>query len=125
MEEHLVRIMPQTKIGGCMQWTIHITHDFCHTLCSIEHVIRNELNSKTFNLQEVILDSSDVLLKWCLTSSDIEEDASALLEVIVSKFITIRRFSFSKSILELYKQDQNRSTQKSKPLWGEILEQSS
>lgn len=101
---------------------IHITDSFCDTLCSAELTIRTELNASnnTFDqgrLHEAVLDNSDVLFNWCLASVDIEEqDASTLFEAVISKFITIRGFSFSKSIVELYKQQHKKSTQKSKPL---------
>ena len=100
---------------------IHITESFCHALYSIEMAIRRELNiSRMYDkvkIREAVLDSSDVLFNWCLTSMDIDERESVtILDKVLEKFITIRGFSFAKSILETYKQENKKSTQKAKPL---------
>ena len=43
-------------------------------------------------------------------------EGAVLLEMIVGLFITIRGFSFSKSLMEMYKQEVKKSMQKSKSL---------
>lgn len=102
---------------------IHITDNFFQTLCSMELVIREELHgNSTFDkifLLDRIMDNSDVLFNWTLTISEVDmevEEQILFLENVIKKLLTIRGFSFAASILETYKQDNKKSTEKSLPL---------
>ena len=55
--------------------------------------------------------------KWCLLSVEIgDAEGEVLLKMIVNLFITVRGFSFAKSVMEMYKQENKKCTQKSKSL---------
>ena len=45
-----------------------------------------------------------------------EEEGAVLLGMIMDLYVTIRGFSFSKSLMEMYKQQAKKCTQKSKSL---------
>lgn len=62
-------------------------------------------------------DDIEVRFYWNLASSDMEgEEGEKLLEAILTKWITVRGHSFSKSVLELYKQGAKKGTEKARPL---------
>ena len=69
-----------------------------------------------------VLQDDDVLFNWCLAvglalGCDYDESISdSCLKQIVRKWITIRGHSFSKSMMEMYKQRSKKGTEKSKPL---------
>ena len=66
--------------------------------------------------QDTIKDD-DVLFYWCISSASMNQDcANKLLEKIIHKWITIRGFSFAKTMLEMYKKEAKKGTQKSKAL---------
>ena len=65
-------------------------------------------------ITEFIMKSTDVQFYWFLLSSDIDQEK--LLLMIVDLWITIRGFSFAKSILEQYKQLHALNTSKAKAL---------
>ncbi len=66
---------------------------------------------------EAVVTDEDVLLFWSIVSAEWEEEEEkALLTMIVKLWITIRGFSFAKSFLELYKQANKKTVQKSKGL---------
>lgn len=108
----------------------YITESFSDTLASIEQVIRKELacaGGSSFDkdkLYQALVDDSDILFNWCLASTDVEDadEKTALFDLIAKKYITIRGFSFSKSILEKFKQEEHKGTQKSKPLRSKIAD---
>ena len=58
----------------------------------------------------------DVMFYWCLLSVEIGDAEGELLKIIVNLFITVRGFSFAKSVMEMYKQENKKCTQKSKSL---------
>ena len=68
-------------------------------------------------LRSDILKDEDVLFSWC-RAGQIEGDDAAekSLAMIVDLWITIRANSFSKNILEMYKQRTQKGTGKSKSL---------
>jgi hypothetical protein len=73
-------------------------------------------------ITESIMDASEVQFHWSLASSQMDEEARELiLEQIVRKWITIRGFSFTKSVLEQYKRETKRSTEKAKPLRSTLI----
>ena len=97
---------------------IHITESFCEVLCAMEYVIRQHVDFNRDKIQGAILDDSDVLFYWCVASplrADNDEHVKGLIS-IAKKYLTIRGFSFSRSVLEKYKQENKKNTSKSKPL---------
>ena len=99
---------------------IHITDGFCQTLSAIEYCIRCHSTTNEFDKKEIhdsILGDSDVLFNWCSATGMIDEDKKGvILSLIVAKYVTIRGFSFTKSVMETYKQVSKKNTSKSKPL---------
>lgn len=75
---------------------------------------------------EGVLSASEVHFHWTLASSDMHEDnCDVILEQIVTNWVIIRGFSFTKSILEQYKRETKKGTQKSKPLRATLCAASS
>ncbi len=55
--------------------------------------------------------------QWCMVTTEVEdEEARSLLNMIVNLYVTIRGFSFAKSIMEQYKVSNKKNLQKSKAL---------
>jgi len=103
---------------------VKITTEAHRCFYAIESCIRRHLNVKkvsemdnTFRskLSDAILTDDDVLFYWCL-AGQIEGDESAdlCLRLLVEKYITVREFAFAKGVMELHKQQQKKSTGKSK-----------
>ena len=68
-------------------------------------------------LRSTIVTDDDIGFYWCMLTVEVEEaEGKVLLEMIVDMYINIRGFSFSKSMMEMYKQETKRCTQKSKSL---------
>ena len=68
-------------------------------------------------LRETVITDEDIAFHWSTLSIEVEEaEGTVLLGMIVDLFITIRGFSFSKSLMEMYKQEAKKCTQKSKSL---------
>jgi len=106
---------------------IHITDSFCQTLCSIERAVRQSISTVgTFcktKVNDAVIGDSDVLFHWCLASQGVEEDEKIVsIHFIAEKWITIRGFSFAKSVLEKFKQDNKKNVEKSKPLRTKIAQ---
>ena len=73
----------------------------------------SQLNIK--NASTVIMDNDDVLFHWAMISVNWnEEEASALLSMMVEHWITLRGFSFASAFIEKYKQSCKKNIQKSK-----------
>jgi hypothetical protein len=80
-----------------------------------------DLQSTDDNLKDIaihnIIKNEDVLCYWDFLSINWDTDeAKALLQLIVTHYVTIRGFSFAKSFMEKYKQSMKKTTQKSKGL---------
>lgn len=75
-------------------------------------------------IQEItilIIESEDVQFYWCLLSAELEDqNAQELLQKIIHLWITIRGFSFAKSVLEQYKQALSLHTSKKRALRKDI-----
>ena len=72
-------------------------------------------NSFRSRLVNDLVDDPDVQFSWCIMGYDMDEECNTeCLEMIVNKWVTIRGFSFAKCMVELYKQESKKSTQKSK-----------
>jgi len=106
---------------------IRITENMHHALMAIEAVTRSfYANSKAHQMDasykdkitEEVINESDVQFHWSQAASNMHEEDSKeiILCELVTNWITIRGFSFTKSILERYKQETKKGTQKSKAL---------
>ena len=107
---------------------IRITEEFYLTLCSIEYAIRQLLktSSDRIPIKEFafeINEDCEVQFQWCMASVRMSEDiAHLLLEKIINTWITIRGYSFVNTIIEQYKQENKKTTQKSKALRRKLAE---
>lgn len=100
--------------------------------CYIEDEIREELVGITATTwkeshKETILNklnkSEDILFHWATLTCELDnESATQLLHMIVELYLTIRGFAFANSCMELYKQSQKRTVQKSKALRRNVYE---
>lgn len=112
---------------------IRISDDMYNVLTSIEYVTRTFYNTSSAGREDCrekvvgsIIDASEVQFYWSLASSQMDEESKELiLEQIVSKWVTIRGFSFTRSILEQYKKEAKKTTQKAKPLRSTLCTSSS
>lgn len=67
--------------------------------------------------------SEDILFHWATLTCELDnESATQLLHMIVELYLTIRGFAFANSCMELYKQSQKRTVQKSKALRRNVYE---
>ena len=85
--------------------------------------IFNEENATTLTdgvkgeLHSIIVSDDDIGFYWCMLTIEVEEaEGKVLLEMIVNMYINLRGFSFSKALMEMYKQETKSCTQKSKSL---------
>ena len=78
------------------------------------HMMNDELSS---TLTQNVVDDHDVCFHWIIVSASVEEDVvERLLERVVKLYITIRGFSFTRSVLEMYNKEGKTTTQKKKTL---------
>ena len=136
----LVHSSAQSLTHSSQQWTesldrgglISISDKAFECFCAIELGIRRHLNianvndmDDTFRSRVIndLVDDSDVQFCWCLVGEMDEESGMECLEKIITKWVTIRGFSFAKSLMELYKQRSKKSTQKSKSLRTKLANQ--
>lgn len=97
----------------------------------MEMIIRSVFNTETAHelsegtrkeLRTTITTDEDLAFLWCMLTVEVEEaEGAVLLEMLTDLFITVRGFSFSKSVMELYKQTAKKSTQKSKSLRRKLV----
>ena len=63
-----------------------------------------------------------MLFYWSIVACNWEEEESvALLALVTDLYVTIRGFAFVSSCMELYKQEQKKTTQKSKGIRKRVL----
>lgn len=75
----------------------------------------NELFRQSLSAE--VKEDDDVQFHWVMVSCGMEEEVSeSLLENIIYLYITIRGFSFASSVLERYKKENKKGTQKAKTL---------
>lgn len=75
-------------------------------------------------LHDTIITDEDIAFHWSILTIEVEKEEDAvLLGMMVDLFITIRGFSFSKLLMEMYKQEAKKSTQKSKSLRRKLTTQ--
>lgn len=66
---------------------------------------------------KAISENEDVAFYWCMLTADISsDDANTLLHMLVELWVTIRGFSFASGWIEVYKQENKKSLQRSKSL---------
>ena len=101
---------------------IHVSDDLNMVFLSMKMELRrhlklgNDINIKDTALGE-IMKNEDVLFYWSLVSVNWDETHSnELLQLIVQQWITVRGFSFVSGFMEMYKQRNQKSTQKTKGL---------
>ena len=102
---------------------VHVDDMTYTVFVEIELVTRRYLNSKSArdvnmsSIVELIMVDEDVLFSWSIVAAGWENETSeVLLRLIAKHFITLRGFSFAKSIMELYKKKVKQTVQKSKGL---------
>lgn len=108
---------------GALVYISNAAHQF---LCAVEYCMRQHMQvNKTRDMSDTfrqdmstrILDDDDVRFHWVIVSCGMEDDISErLLESIIYLYITIRGFSFASAILERYKSETKKGTQKAKTL---------
>lgn len=115
-----------------------ITDETYQCFYAIEIAIRRHLRTdKTREMNKgfvdrvttALLNDEDLLFNWCLAvglavGSNYDDDMANCLKEIVKKWITIRGFSFSNSLMEMYKQQSKKGTGKSKPLRSKLFTES-
>ena len=75
-------------------------------------------------LHDTIITDENIAFHWSILTIEVEiEEGAVLLGMMVNLFITIRGFSFSKLLMEMYKQETKKSTQKSKSLRRKLTTQ--
>ena len=98
-----------------------ITDEAFQCFCDIEIAVRRFLqvnNTRDMNekfskkVVHAILCDENLLFDWCFAAECIEEVATQCLEKIIMKWFVIRGFSFSKSLMEMYKQASKKGTDK-------------
>ena len=94
----------------------NVTYDaFLSMELELRKHLRREQPPNFREVAEIIKNNDDVQFSWSLVAADWEEEeAQALLSLIIDLWITIRGFSFASSWIEKYKTEHKKSTQKSK-----------
>ena len=90
------------------------------TFYEMERKVRQHLTLQeqlTPDLHKTTMLDESVLLHWSMVTVEIDEEPAAiLLGKLAELYVTVRGFSFAKTIVEQYKQVSKKSTQKSKAL---------
>ena len=77
----------------------------------------NDEESVKKKIKDAITQNSDILFKWCLLSSEMDDTvASVLFNEIIDLYITIRGFAFASGCIETFKQAHKQTLQKKKAL---------
>ncbi len=119
---------------GTSDWTelinrgglLRVTDEAFTVFHAVEQVVRQHFRkdqakqiSKGFKdeLYGRIMGDEDVQFYWCIVAADMEEEiGTALLQMVVKHWVTIRGFSFAGAWVELYKQRAKKTLQRSKGL---------
>ena len=131
---HIMEAMIDASAKGpAQEWTkaidrgglMHISNEAFRLFQSIELSVRRYLTVKntasmdnTFkeHLTKCIVEDEDVAFYWCLLGYSDDEYGETCLNMIVDKWVTIRGFSFARSMMEMYKQAAKTGTEKAKSL---------
>ena len=104
---------------------VHVSEEAFRFFLAVEYATRRNLRvSNVINMDEnfrnklknLIMGDSDVEFYWLLTGVEDEDAGELVMEKLIEKWITVRGFSFTNSILEQYKQNCKKTTAKSKSL---------
>ena len=103
---------------------VHVSKNTFLLFQRMETIIRSMYNCETMEaitegvkqrLYDTVVADDDVNFYWSLLTVEIEDaEGAVLLKMIIDLFSTIRGFSFAKSVMEMYKQEHKKCTQKSK-----------
>ena len=100
---------------------VHVNDMLYTFFLAMELVLRRHLAShraselSALTATKNVADDSDVKFYWSMLSASCEEDdAQILLQMIVSRWTTLRGFSFTSALMEKYKQSVRKNVQKSK-----------
>jgi hypothetical protein len=95
-----------------------VTYMVFHVMeCTFRQYFKPGINSNLKDMTEKILTNEELLFYWALVSVNwSDEESSTLQKLMVEHWITLRGFSSASAINELYKQEHNKTVQKSKPL---------
>ena len=110
--------------GGLTMITDQAQGAFMSIEASIKSKLRvnkaHKMDEQTrHQLQNEVFCDSDVQFNWCLTGINLkidDETAEKILELCIDQWITVRENSFANSIIEFYKQQSEKGTEKAKPL---------
>ena len=102
---------------------VHVSENTYMLFERMELLVRSVFNANTVrrmsegvkkHLHDTIIADEDIAFHWCMLTVEVEEaEGAVLLGMIADLYITIRGFSFSKSLMEMYKQEAKKCTQKS------------
>ena len=105
-----------------------------HFFYSMEMVVRHHLTTTAAStisagfkdlLIEAITSDEDVQFFWSILPAEWEEEELVLFQMIINLWITIRGFSFAGSWLEMHKQSNKKTVQKSKGIRKHLIGSSS
>ena len=72
---------------------------------------------------ETLLRIEDILYLWsCISEEWSEEVGDSLIKIIAKKWFALRGYSTASAFMELYKKEQKKSVQKSRPLRKGLLQ---
>ena len=99
---------------------VHISNETYMVFLSMEIELRKHLslavNGMKEKLLQALVENDDVQYHWSILAANWGDEAAVLLKLITEHWITIRGFSSVSAFLELYKQKNKRSIEKSKAL---------
>ena len=97
----------------------------------IEEEIRQHLTLSSASKQQegskeklidAVMGNEELLFQWCMFSACERDDlAMSVLRMIVELYVTVRGFAFATSCLEMYKQANKKTSQKSKGIRKELF----
>ena len=100
---------------------VHIDDHQYHLFVAMELALRKHLSSKRASellaskATQDVIDDGDVQFYWSMLSANWEEDdGQTLLHMLVTRWTTLRGFSFASALMEKYKQKACKNVQKSK-----------
>ena len=102
---------------------IHVNQNAYRFFYSVEMEIRRSLaeDEALFkDMKEILCEDIDVTYNWDVCMHDLQEGKDELLKMAVSQYVTVRGFSYAKSVLEQYKQRARKTVEKSKGLRKKI-----
>ena len=104
----------------------HVSDDTYKLFYCMEMLIRrifNKENVRNLNAEtrdkliDTIIHDEEMISRWDVLMAEVEcNEGNMLLKMLVELYITIRGFSFAKTLVEEYKQFTKKTTQKSKAL---------